>query len=73
MNKYDNLNKISQMHVLSNNTLSYLQYDPCHPTSTCSRRWPYKIPVHTSYSTVHCVSYLTGINSYDEPSQGISK
>ena len=24
------------------------------------------------HSTVHCVSYLTGINSYDEPSQGIS-
>ena len=26
------------------------------------------LAVHTSYNTVHCVSYLTGINSYDEPS-----
>ena len=52
--------------------MPYLRYDPCRPTSTCSQRWPYKIPVPTSYSTVHCVSYMTGINSCNEPSQGIS-
>ena len=52
--------------------LSNLRYDPCRPTSTFSRRWPYKIPVHTLYSTVHCVSYLAGINSCNEPRQIIS-
>ena len=55
-----------------NHILSYLWYDPCRPTSMCSRRWPYKIPVHTLYSTVRCVSYLTGINSLWCTSQGIS-
>ena len=48
-------------------------FDPCRPTSTCSRRWPYKIPVHTLYSTVRCVSSLAGINRCYNPSQSISK
>ena len=56
----------------STNRLSYLRYDPCRPTSTCSWRRPYKIPVRTLDSTVHCVSYLTGINSLWCTSQGIS-
>ena len=52
--------------------LSYLRYDPCRPTSRCSWRWPYKIPVHTLYSTVCWVSHLTGLNSLWCTSQGIS-
>ena len=53
--------------------VSYLRYDPCRPTSTCSRRRPYKIPVHTLDSTVRRVSSLAGINRCDNPSQSISK
>ena len=49
--------------------LSYLWYDPCRPTSTCSWRWPYKIPVRILDSTVHCVSYLTSINNVMYASQ----
>ena len=62
---------IRELELYSN--ISYLRYDPCLPTSTCSRRWPYKIPVHTLYSTVRCISSLAGINRCDNPSQRISK
>ena len=63
------LSCLHRIHILLFCFLSYLWYDPCRPTSTCSWRWPYRIPVRTLDSTVHCVSSLTSINTVMYASQ----
>ena len=52
--------------------VSYLRYDPCRHTSTCSRRRPWRSHFILCIVQYTCTLSGWGINSFNEPNQIIS-